>query len=241
MHTVEACERDVRAFFTFQGAVLAGLQDKPEVIYGFLGSLRDQNYASSSNCLDRERLIRVHSQVLQNVVDRLDKAFQAFFRRCKAGEKPGFPRFRGVDRYHSLCYPQSGFSLLGAELKLSKIGCLCMKLHRPIQGEIKTCTLRKNASGDWTVSFSCEVNVEPQTPKEEAVGIDVGLTHFAVLSNGKKIPNPRFFRQGEKTLAKVQRKLATLKKGTLERQKQKKVVSKVHEHILLTTESEKKS
>ncbi len=88
---------------------------------------------------------------------------------------------------------------------------------------MKTCTIRRNASGDWTVSFSCEVNVEPQAPKEEAIGIDVGLTHFAVLSNGKKIPNPRFFKQGEKALAKVQRKLATLKKGTLERQKQKKL------------------
>ena len=179
----------------------------------------------------RISLSRVHSQVLQNVNERLDKAFQAFFRRCKAGEKPGFPRFRGVDRYKSFCYPQSGFSLVGSELKLSKIGCLSMKLHRPVQGEIKTCTLRRNSSGDWTVSFSCEVNVEPHAPKEEAVGIDVGLTHFAVLSNGKKIPNPRFFKQGEKVLAKVQRKLATLKKGSVERQKQRKVVT-VHIPLL---------
>ena len=57
---------------------------------------------------ERPSLAEVHSQVLQNVVDRLDKGFQAFFRRCKAGEEPGFPRFRGAHRYNSFCYPQSG-------------------------------------------------------------------------------------------------------------------------------------
>jgi putative transposase len=181
--------------------------------------------------VERPALAQVHSQVLQNVVDRLDKAFQAFFRRCKAGEKPGFPRFRGKHRYNSFCYPQSGFSFVDNELKLSKLGAIRVKMHRPIEGEIKTCTLRRNASGDWTVSFSCEVNVEPQTPKQESVGIDVGLEHFATLSDGQQIANPRFFKQGEKALAKAQRKLAKLKKGTAERKKQGKVVAKVHERI----------
>ena len=74
--------------------------------------------------LERPNLASVHSQVIQNVVDRLDKAFQGFYRRCKAGEKPGFPRFRGFDRYDSFCYPQSGFAVMGQELKLSKIGCI---------------------------------------------------------------------------------------------------------------------
>ena len=116
---------------------------------------------------ERPALDQVHSQVLQNVVDRLDKAFQAFFRRCKAGEKPGFPRFRGMHRYNSFCYPQSGFALIGKELKLSKIGSIRIKMHRPIEGEIKTCTLRRNASGDWDVSLSCEVNVEPLLPNKK--------------------------------------------------------------------------
>ena len=76
---------------------------------------------------ERPSLDRVHSQVLQNVVDRLDKAFQAFFRRVKAGEDPGFPRFRGFHRYNSFCYPQSGFSLINKELKLSKLGSIRKK------------------------------------------------------------------------------------------------------------------
>jgi putative transposase len=180
---------------------------------------------------ERTPLNQVHSQVLQNVVDRLDKGFQAFFRRCKEGEKPGFPRFRGVHRYNSFCYPQSGFSLDGKELKLSKIGNIRIKMHRPIEGEIKTCTLRRNASGNWDVAFSCEVIVDPLPPKQESVGIDVGLEHFATLSSGQEIPNPRFFRLGEKALSKAQRRLSKLKKGTRERRKQGKVVAKIHERI----------
>jgi len=180
---------------------------------------------------ERPSLAQIYSQVLQNVVDRLDKAFQAFFRRCKAGEKPGFPRFRGMHRYNSFCYPQSGFVVVGKELKLSKIGNIQIKMHRQIEGEIKTCTLRKNASGDWDVSLSCEVNVDPAAPKQEAIGIDMGLSHFATLSNRQEIANPRFFKQGEKKLAKAQRKLSKLKKGTTERRKQGKAVAKIHEKI----------
>ena len=180
---------------------------------------------------ERESLGIVHSQVLQNVVDRLDKAYKAFFRRCKAGEKPGFPRFRGMHRYNSFCFPQSGFSLVGGELKLSKLGNIRVKMHRPIEGEIKTCTLRRNASGDWLVSLSCEVELQPLPRKEEAIGIDVGLETFATLSNGKEIANPRFFRQGEKSLAKAQKKFSKLAKGTKERRKVGKVVSKIHERI----------
>src|ERR1700691_1565775 len=135
---------------------------------------------------ERPSLAQVHSQVLQNIVDRLDKAFQSFFRRCKAGEKPGFPRFRSMHRYNSFCYPQSGFALVGQVLKLSKIGPIRVKMHRSIEGEVKTCTLRRNASGDWDVSFSCEAVVVPLSPKQESIGIDVGLEHFATLSDGQK-------------------------------------------------------
>jgi putative transposase len=180
---------------------------------------------------ERSTLNQVHSQVLQNIVDRLDKAFQAFFKRCKEGEKPGFPRFRGAHRYNSFAYPQSGFSLVGNEIKLSKIGTIRIKMHRPIEGEIKTCTIKRNPSGNWTISFSCELNVDPLAPKQESVGIDMGLEHFATMSDGKQIANPRFFKQGEKALSKAQRKLAKLEKGTPERKKQGRTVARIHEKI----------
>lgn len=181
--------------------------------------------------IERPSLEKVHSQVLQNVVDRLDKAFQGFFRRCKQGEKPGFPRFRGEGRYNSLCYPQSGFKVIGKELKLSKVGCLRILYHRPIEGNIKTCTLKKNASGSWDVSFSCEVDVQPKAPVEKSVGIDVGLTQFATLSDGKEIENPRYFKKSEKALAKSQRQCAKLAKKTPERRKKIKAIARIHEHI----------
>lgn len=194
-------------------------------------SKNDQNNALPSIKDTRPSLLDVHSQVLQNVVDRLDKSFQAFFRRCKAGETPGFPRFRGMHRYNSFCYPQSGFSIENGELKLSKIGRIRIKMHRPISGTIKTCTLRRNASGDWTVSLSCAVEAVPKPPQEESVGIDVGLTDFATLSNREKIKNPRFFRRGEKKLAKAQRGFAKTEKGTKERRKKGKAIAKIHSKI----------
>jgi putative transposase len=88
---------------------------------------------------------------------------------------------------------------------------------------VKTCTLRRNASGNWLVSFSCEVKVEPKAITQEALGIDVGLENFATFSDGRKIENPRFFKMGEKTLAKAQRKLSKLEKGSQERKKQRSI------------------
>lgn len=181
--------------------------------------------------LDQPELERVHSQVLQNVVDRLDKAFEGFFRRCKTGGKPGFPRFRGMHRYDSFCYSQSGFEVVGNVVKLSKIGHVRIKMHRPLEGKIKTCTLRKTATGEWDIALSCEVEAKPLPSNEKAVGIDVGLEHFAVLSDGQKIANPRFFQKEQKTLAKAQKKLSNLAKGTKERRKHGKVVAKIHERI----------
>ncbi|MDN4594632.1 RNA-guided endonuclease InsQ/TnpB family protein [Polycladomyces subterraneus] len=80
----------------------------------------------------------IHSQVLQDAAKRLDKAFQAFFLRVERGEKPGYPRFQGKNRYDSFTYPQAGYKLDGKYLKLSKIGDVRIKLHRQIEGKIKT-------------------------------------------------------------------------------------------------------
>jgi len=180
---------------------------------------------------ERPTLKNVHSQVLQNVVDRLDKSFQSFFRRSKSGEKTGFPRFRGEHRYDSFCYPQSGFTLLNKEIELSKIGRIRIKMHRAIVGEIKTCTIKKTSTGEWDIIFSCETKAIPLEPKTESIAIDVGIKSFATFSSGETIKNPRFFKKGEKALAKAQRKLSAQKKGTKARCKKRKVVAKIHERI----------
>src|SRR5436309_12182434 len=181
---------------------------------------------------ERPSLKTVHSQVLQNVAVRIDLAFKAFFRRCKEGSKPGFPRFKGLGRYDSITYPQSGFSIThDNRVSLSKIGSVKMVSHRPIKGKIKTCTIRRSSTGKWYVSFSCEIEPERLPENTDAVGIDVGLKTFATLSDGQEIENPRFFRAEEKALAKVQRQHAKLAKGTPQRRKHRKAVARVHERI----------
>src|SRR5437868_10126387 len=181
---------------------------------------------------ERPSLKQVHSQVLQNVAVRIDLAYQASFRRWKAGEKPGFPRFKGRGRYDSITYPQSGFSITHDDrVCLSKIGSVKMVYHRPIGGKIKTCTVRRSSTGKWYVSFSCEMEPESLPETTTAVGIDVGLKTFATLSDGQEIANPRFFRSEEKALAKVQRKHSKLAKGTPQRRKHRKAVARVHERV----------
>jgi len=162
---------------------------------------------------ERPFLAMVYSQVLQNVQERVDLAFKAFFRRVKAGENPGYPRFRGKGRYESLTYPQFGFSLEDNSVKAAKVGNIKTIVHRPLEGKMKTLTLRRHSTGKWYACFSCEVEPEPLAPSDKAVGIDAGLESFATLSNGDKIANPRFFRIDEKELAKAQRLLCRCPAG----------------------------
>lgn len=175
-------------------------------------------------------LENAYSQCLQDVTMRVDLAFRAFFRRIKAGETPGYPRFHGFDRYDSFTFPQSGFNLLENKLKISKIGAVKIVKHRDIEGTIKTLTIRRK-NDKWYACFSCEIKPKPLPVTDKVVGIDVGLASFATFSTGEKIDNPRFFKIDEKKLAKAQRRLNKAKKGTPDRKKQRKKVSRIHEKI----------
>ncbi len=180
----------------------------------------------------RPSLSTVHSQVLQNVAVRVDLGVKAFFRRLKAGEKPGYPRFKGYGRYDSFTFPQSGFSITHeSRVSLSKIGAVKMVYHRPVRGSVKTATIHKSSTGKWYITFSCECDPQRLDPISPQVGIDVGLTTFATLSNAEEIDNPRFFRAEEKALKRVQRKHSKRAKGTPERRKYRKVVARVHERV----------
>jgi putative transposase len=158
----------------------------------------------------------VNAQVLQQALHRVDRAFKKFFRRVKRGQKPGYPRFKGRGRYDSLTWPQDiGFRLLGTKrLKLSGIGEVKIKLHRPVEGKPKTCTLKREA-GKWYAVFSCDqvpARIYPDTDGE--VGIDVGICSFATLSTGEKVENPRWYRKTEAKIAKAQRALSRKKRGS---------------------------
>jgi len=175
----------------------------------------------------------VHSMVLQDVILRVDLAYRAFFRRVKAGENPGYPRFKGKGRYDSMCYPQygNGVTLDGNKLNLSKIGAIKVELHRELCGKPKTVCVRRSATNKWFVTFSCECEVKPLPPEQKRIGIDVGTATFATLSNGEKIANPRFFCKEQKDLAQAQRRLEKEAKGTPARAKKRKVVAHIHERI----------
>jgi len=177
----------------------------------------------------RPELSEVHSQVLQNVAVCVDLAYQAFFRRVQAGDKAGFPRMKG-DGYDSFTYPQLGFRVGKETVTLSKIGQVKARVHRAIDGTIKTCTVRR-VRHKWYVCLSCEVGAELLPSSVETVGIDVGLNQFAAFSNGEFVANPRFFRCDEKALAKAGRRQAKTAKRSKERRKANKVLSRIHERI----------
>ncbi len=195
-------------------------------------SMYDQSNSLSGLKARHQFLQDVHSQLLQNVSTRVDLAFRAFFFRLKRGQKPGYPRFRGRHRYDSFCFPQKGYKLHDNYIKLSKIGNIKVRQHRPVEGKIKTCTVRRSATGKWFVSLACEIDYIPAPqPVMPVVGLDMGVSTFIARSDGEMVDNPRFLRQEEKALAKAQRKLSKQVKGSKERSKARKVVARVHERI----------
>ena len=179
----------------------------------------------------REEYNDIHSQVLQDVLRKADKAFKAFFARCKRGETPGYPRYKGRNQFASFTYPQGGFSLRhDNHVCFSKTGSIKIKLHREIKGRIKTCTIKREDEC-WYVVFACEVEQESLEVCEEAVGVDLGLLHFATLSDGSTMENPRYYRKGEKKLERLQQALARKKRGSTRRKKAVKQVAKAHRKV----------
>ena len=195
------------------------------------------NYNSQSAQLPDLKAIRpdiaaVYSQVLQDVLRRCQKAFDNFFRRVKAGEEPGYPRFKGKAFFDSFVYPQSGFSLEGDKLHLSKIGSCRVRLSQPIEGKIKTCTIKREADG-WYVIFAVENNQSRFIPRTgKAIGIDLGIECFATLSNGIPIENPKHYRAAEGELKTAQRRVARRKnKRSNRRRKAINTLARKHLHI----------
>lgn len=163
-----------------------------------------------------------HAEAMQETMTRLDLAFRAFFRRVKAGETPGYPRFKSFDRYDSFTYPRERGNwrfLDNGRLRLSKIGGVKIKLHRPLEGECKTLTIRRDSVGNWYACFSCIVEPKSLPPTDKVVGVDLGLTTFATLSDGGEIARQRWMKRDAKDIARLQRKKEGLPKGSPERRK----------------------
>jgi putative transposase len=175
----------------------------------------------------------IHSHVLQDVLTRLDKTYQSFFRRVIAGQTPGFPRFQGRDRYHSFTYKEygNGVRLDNGFLVLSKIGRVAVRWSRPVEGTSKTVTISRETDG-WYVIFSCaSVPTQPLPPTGRETGIDVGLKVFLITANGEVVENPRFHRRGEKKIIKAQRRVSRRKKGSKRRRKAVGHLGKAHQKV----------
>ena len=173
----------------------------------------------------------VYSQVLQDVLKRLDRTYQNFFRRVKQGaKKVGFPRFKGAGWYDSFTYPQTGFSVAGDVAYFSKIGNIRLRLSRPLEGKVRTATITRDC-GEWYVSYACEVETRPLPATGNSVGVDVGTTWFAVTSDGEFVENPRHFQNSMKKLRLVQRSLSRKKRGSSSRKKVKVQVAKLHRKV----------
>jgi putative transposase len=175
----------------------------------------------------------IHSHLLQDVLARLDKTYQAFFRRVQQGEKGGFPRFKGRNRYHSFTFKEygNGARLENGLLVLSKIGRIRMHWSRPIEGTPKTVTISREADG-WYMAIACaDGPMHPLPPAGQETGIDLGLESFATLADGTMIHHPRCYRKAERHLAKCQRRVSKRQKGSHRRGKAVCWLAKAHQTV----------
>jgi putative transposase len=175
----------------------------------------------------------VHAQVLQDGVVRVDHTFQAFFRRLRAGQTPGSPRYHGRDRSNGLTYPQlgehGGARLGNGFLALSKIGRSGVRWSRPLEGPPKTVTISCEADG-WSVAISCaDTSAQPLPLTGQETGIDHGIEALATLSDGTRIFSAGWYRQAERSLKMAQRRVSHRKKGSNRRRKV--VLAKAHETV----------
>jgi putative transposase len=175
----------------------------------------------------------IHSHVLQGVLARLDKTYQAFFRRMNAGEKAGFPRYQARTRCHSFTYKEygNGATLDNGYLVLAKIGHIAMRRSRPLGGAPKTVTISREADG-WYVCVSCaDVPVQPLPATGQKTGIDLGIEAFATLSDGTRIFSPSWYRKAERALKTAQRRVSRRKKDGNRRRKAVTLLSRAHQRV----------
>jgi len=175
----------------------------------------------------------VHSHVLQVVVADLDTAFHAFFRRVKAGEdEVGYPRFKGRNRFSSFGFKEygNGFKIDGRRLRVSGIGRIAVRWHRPLEGTIKTLRLIKKASG-WYACFSVEYTPQPVPPTGYDVGVDIGIASLITTSDGASVPPQNWYRREQRKLRVLQRRVSRRAKGGKNRRKAVRQLQRQHERI----------
>jgi putative transposase len=171
----------------------------------------------------------------QATLRRLNKAFAGFFRRVKAGQKAGYPRFKGAARYHSVEWPKDGDGARWLperrRVYLQGVGQVKVHLHRKVQGRVKTIHI-KRAGRRWMLVLSCDdVPTSPLPVTGRQAGIDVGVVSFATTSDGKHVDNPRWGRTAAERLTAAQQRLARAKRRSKNRDCKRETVAARHRKI----------
>ena len=180
-----------------------------------------------------KKYLKLYSQTRCEIEYRLLKAYQNFFRRIKEGtRKAGFPRFRSIDRYKSITYPQDNgsFSIRKDRLRVSRIGTMPIDLHRKIEGTIKTLTIKREGKNYYAVFTTINEIKVPQVENTNPVGIDLGLDSFVAISDGTRIEKPKFMQQKRKKIARWQKIVARRNKGSKRRERAKARLQKAYEY-----------
>src|SRR5262245_62049418 len=226
---VEACERELEHSRQIYNAALAERISCYQITGKSLGYVEQSRHLTDARILPE---VRNHLRAIQqDALERVDEAFKAFFRRVQQGEKPGFPRFKGKDRYHTFSQKYEKVRpcpIKGDKLTVPGAGSCRVRLSRPIEGQCKQLRITRRVDG-WYALIVCETpRPEPLPKTGQTVGVDVGVRSFATLSNGEEIENPRRLKSAMDNLQRQQRRLSRRQKGSKRRAKQRIKVAKAH-------------
>lgn len=206
----------------------AGLQERKEAwkLERKQIGLYDQ-FAELTELRKDDHFRKIAVDIQREPLRRLDRAFKAFFRRCKSGEKPGFPRFRSWRRYDSFLFNLP--RILENRIRIPNLGWFKFKASQPIVGTPRTATV-KRVGKKWQIRVVCDSGAPPEkVAVSSAVGIDVGLTNFVTLSDGKSIDNPRWTRKHEARIATANRRLALKQKRSKNRIAAREILRRAHQ------------
>ncbi|HKQ74477.1 MAG TPA: transposase [Blastocatellia bacterium] len=226
---VEACERELEHSRQIYNAALAERISCYQITGASLGYNEQSRHLTDARTLPE---VKSHLRTIQqDALERVEGAFKGFFRRVKNGEKPGFPRFKGKDRYHTFSQKYEKVRpcpIKGDKLTVPGVGSCRARLSRPIEGKCKQLRITRRVDG-WYALIVCEIpKPEPLPPTGRTVGVDVGISSFATLSNGEEIENPRHLKSALDNLQRRQRRLSRRQKGSKRRAKQRIKVAKAH-------------
>ena len=192
----------------------------------------EKKFATKKELCEMVKRQGLFSQVAQELVDRLVDATWRFIELKRAGRDCGFPRFKSFDRLKSLCYPQMGFKIVGNRLKVTPFEEIKLKLHHQVKGKLKTLTLKRECSGKWFAIFTAQEEATVFCRNHGAeVGVDLGLSKFAVASDSSIIANPRHIKKYERKIALLGRQLSRKKKGSRNRFKAKIKLARAYEKL----------